>query len=1140
MVSLTCDRSFVLSTLLLGLILPAGRTSAQQPTVLIPRTDQPPAIDGMIDEAEWADAALITGLIQPQSSLLTPPPGAIYLKHDDEKLYLGFRCTLPPGTVPSRRFRRRDEPVYMDTHQIELWLTPPVDDAKTWAYQFIGNAYGAIFDNLQHPELGSTSTGWNGDWEFKNRFEVGKFWEAELSISARELNMPQGIQPGQEWRGMVGIAWPQRSWPFTGGWYKNVPQHARWIMGGDAASVQVRGVDRLLENQLDLELGIRGGSQGGRYTAAVEVDGVKLDGNVQLNAKDRQPIRLNKTLPAAPQDPRLLKLNVRGPGGKTLFEGEWKFKPGVEAKTRKPGEKEKPFPAEVNYAAEAKAIRYWADVLDYRQRSRLAACRVTVVPKGQPSRRIAEASVTEFNYDQAEGYLWLPSGTPTGEYDVRFEFIDEGGHVLDTNQKTFSVIDLKQKFHWWNNRVGEKFTVKPEFEPIRVAGTRVSVWGRTYQFEGGPFPTGITSQDKQLLARPIALRIVTENGTDECKPQGSVRIKQVDETKVAFEGECGTDEVEVRAQGVLEFDGMILYSLSLRPRRAGVEVKRVYLSMAMKPEHAQYYHTSAGGWSGAIDFVAPDASDKPFWTSEKFAPFIPYVGFSDDDRALQWFADNDHNWILGDEAPCAELWRHTGEVELQVNLVRRAGPLPEMHNVEMGFIATPVKALPSGWRNPSLHFGRLCDAKIAFFYGMGHGGGLGLHDTAGLLKQLNVEVPQGQSPDLVLERLSADVQSRVDKLSSEPGGVVNCPFQNAQMLFEGYRSEAFQVLFPGDWRIYPPGGWFHLAPTESYRDFFTWHFDKWVKHLSVRGVYFDEVYFPMDSNVFNGSGKILAEGTVRPSCNLLMQRAFMRRVRQVFIDRGVEPFVWVHSSNFMAPHAISWCQMAMFGEDRGPTATVDFIDNAPASHFRAIGRSQKFGIPPIWMNQVGRGGGTAKGPLHRMARQTCGWCWMFDTGVELHSIVRGRPQQWQRVHWGLMQDQVRYHPYWTQKLAEAADKDVIISVWTRPGSALLQIFNLAHSPKTVQLKLDSGALRLGSAAKVYDLESTPELLNLKQQLAAFDAGRVADDGPVRELMKLCDTAGQKPYELSQLKIVGNATTARIAVGPRDFALLVAQ
>jgi len=302
----------------------------------------------------------------------------------------------------------------------------------------------------------------------------------------------------------------------------------------------------------------------------------------------------------------------------------------------------------------------------------------------------------------------------------------------------------------------------------------------------------------------------------------------------------------------------------------------------------------------------------------------------------------------------------------------------------------------------------------------------------------------------------------------------------------------------------------------------------------------DEAYFPADYNVFNGSGRIMPDGSVRPSVNLMLQRQFMRRVRQVFVDRGVDPFIWVHSSNFMAPHAIGWCQVAMFGEDRSPSATSDYIDTAPEVLFRAIGRSQKYGLPPIWMNQVGRGGGTAKGPLNRMARQVCGWCWMFDTNVELHTTARGRPQQWLRVHWGIDRDDVRYHPYWKQQFVQSGDDEVIVSVWTRGGSALMQVFNLARTRKTARLMLDAKALRLPPTARVYDLESSPPVAALEDALRQYDAGGTTEASKLRGLQNACNETGAEPYQLDQLKPVGDSRQARIAIGPRDFALLVVE
>jgi hypothetical protein len=192
------------------------------------------------------------------------------------------------------------------------------------------------------------------------------------------------------------------------------------------------------------------------------------------------------------------------------------------------------------------------------------------------------------------------------------------------------------------------------------------------------------------------------------------------------------------------------------------------------------------------------------------------------------------------------------------------------------------------------------------------------------------------------------------------------------------------------------------------------------------------------------------------------------------------------------------------------------------------------------MNQVGRGGGTAKGPIHKMARQVCGWCWMFDTSVELHSVSRGRAQQWQRVHWGIDKDDVKFHPYWKQKLVTAPDEDTIVSVWTRPDTALLQVFNLSRNKKAVQLTLDAKKLGVPTTAKIYDLESRPDLATLRNQLRPYDAGTVTDPAKLRELQNACRTAGADPYQLEDLKVVGDAQRARIEMPPRDFVLLVVE
>mgnify|MGYP006281898843 FL=1 len=1116
-----------LLTLLFSFSARAGEKK-DAPTLLIPRARRVPTMDGKIEDGEWADAAAVSGFIQPQSGLVQPPRGIAYIKHDGERLYFAFRSKLLPGQEPTRRYRKRDEPVYMDSNRIELWITAPVDDAKTWSYQFIGNAYGAIFDMLMHPELGSQSLDWDGKWNFKGSYEVGEYWDTELSIAAKDLGVPR-IEPGQVWKGLVALAWPQRSWPYTGGWFKNVGMHARWIMGADGETVQIENVKALLRNKLDLNLGVNAGDAAGNYSARATVDGTSAESQKRIEAGGAADINLKRALKDA-AEPRTLSLTVKGPEDTVLFNGSWEFKAGIEPpKKRREQIRAKPFPAEVNYAAEAKAIRAWADLLDYPKRQNLDTVRISVHPKGDDSKTIQSAKVTSFDYDQAEKYIWLPDDIAPGRYAVRFAFLDRGDGVLDQKVKEFKVLNLEEEFHWYPNDISTDYSVKPNFDPIRLTGQKLDVWGRTYVFDNGALPSQIVSQGAKMLSRPISLVVVRAGQRIVAEPVGEVQFTKRSETRVRLQGNYTAADIHFELSGYLDFDGTLFYTLS---SRAEEEVDAVYLSMPVQPDNAMYFHTTAGGWSGAMNYTPDAPEDAPFWSSLDFSDFVPYVGLSDDDRALQWFADNDHSWILGEDRPCVQIWRHEGEVELRTYLVQEVGRIPTMQDVEFGFIATPVKPLPEGWRNPQIHYSPLADSDIAFFWGSGHGGGLAPHEAGKLLKKLDVTVPEDKSPEEVLDGLSADVQGTVEGLSST-GELITCPFHNAHMYFPGYRSRAFRTFFPGDWREYPPGGWFHLAPTDSYQDFYLWYFDKWVKHISVRGVYYDEAYLPKDYNVFNGSGKVMPDGSVRPSINLMRLRRYFRRVRQTFINHGVEPFIWVHSSNYMAPHTMSWAHVAMFGEDRSPTAANDYLDVVPPILFRAIGRSQKFGLPPIWMNQVGRGGD----PLSFLARQVCGWCWMHDTGAELHPVARGRAQQGLRIQWGIAKPDVTYHAYWTQQIVTTGDEDYIVSIWKRPDTALLQVFNLKKdaSPSTVNLAFDADELGLGGGFTVYDLESAPRVAELKKQLARYDAGEVKGGRP---LLKKLQRTHQPNFNLKNLRRVGDQEGATVTIAPRDFVLLV--
>ena len=1163
-------KTLVLALLILAWLLPlptalaAGKRS--RPEIVIPKFTKTPVVDGVFSKGEWDRAALITGFIGaggPMGGKMVPINSKIYLGHDGKRFYMAVYCQLPPGGKPTMNYRRRDEPVYMDRYQLELWLAPPVRD-KLVAYQMIGNAYGAIFDNRQIPALGAVTSGWNGNWDFKNSYKTGEYWTAELSIPFTDFGEKK-VKPDEFWGGMVGVAWPQRSWPYTYGWYKNVDTHAKMYMSERGSCVRADDLSCLFDNTLAPTFTlVNGEKRAGEFTVEFQVGAVKYQKKVKVGKGRTKKVTFARELPPFPKNiqSKVCRVRITGPRGKTLLAGDWLFRP-MPAKDRKLAPvKPKPWAmaTRVLFAPLALGIKAWADVLDYPRRNVLATARFTVRPKGG-TKAIVSRTITNFDYDAAESYLWLPKNLPYGEYEVVTAFLNRAGKILDRKIDPIRHRDLKKEFVWLNTDYGEKLTVAPPFTAIRARGKTMKVWGREFQMRGA-LPAQVVSQGAAMLARPI--NFVAEIGGKkvEAKVARPFKLTKTGRARSEFSGEYTLAGLRLKLKGYLDFDGVMYYSLKAVPLRGktGANVTRLYLSMPVKAANARYYHSTGGGWSPALGFV-PKTRNGMFWDSRDVADFVPYVGLSDDDRAIQWFADNDHDWVLGKDFPCAQLVRSRNVVEAQINLVRKKGPVPGFA-AKFGLVATPVKPMPSGWRHTSLHFGTVADSKLTFFYGPGHGGcPIDPHDTAKLCKALNINTA-GKNPDAVLRDLPAGAAPfEKEHLTKVMGAKFvrefmpslrrdshrkTCYFFNASMYFEGYRSKGFATFFPGEWQLDPRSGWFHLTPTESYQDFFSFHMDLWFKHWVINGLYFDECYLHPDYNVFNGNGKIMPDGTVRPSVPLMKQRRFMNRMRQLFINHQREPFIWVHTSNYMAPYAISAADIAMFGEDRIPTPGVDIMDTIPAALMRTIGRSQKFGFVPVWMVQAGRGG---DGDRH-VGRQSYGWCWMHDTVPEYHTSRRGRPLLALRKGWGIDQDDVKFIPYWNNaRYLKTNDPKFIVSAWTRPrGKLHLLVMNLHYENErktNVTVTLDTKALGLKSGVTAYDLETGPAIGQFEKQMREADRLRrldpVANAGKISTLARDARSYIQKVrYDKSLWQKVGNGPKFRLAVPARDFKVLIVE
>ena len=164
---------------------PAPRPPESHPELEIVRTDQPPVIDGVLDDAVWADAAVIENLrqVEPIEDADPTQPTEIRVLFDENAMYFGIRCyDSDPQAIIATQLRR-DGSLDADD-RIELVIDPFFDRRN--GFFFAINPVGAKVDGLV---VNNTQLlrDWDGIWYAKaTRDDQG--WVAEIAIPYKTIS----------------------------------------------------------------------------------------------------------------------------------------------------------------------------------------------------------------------------------------------------------------------------------------------------------------------------------------------------------------------------------------------------------------------------------------------------------------------------------------------------------------------------------------------------------------------------------------------------------------------------------------------------------------------------------------------------------------------------------------------------------------------------------------------------------------------------------------------------------------------------------------------------------------------------------------------------------------------------------------
>ena len=150
------------------------------------RTGTPPVIDGVLDDAVWALAAVVDDFRQSQPVEGDKPTERteIYLLYDDDALYIGGRFwdsepdQIAAGTLRHRALRLGDD------DRIAVVLSPYND--RRSGYKFETNANGvkheAIYQNVRQ-----NLSVWDTIWDASSRID-DEGWTTEMAIPFKSIS----------------------------------------------------------------------------------------------------------------------------------------------------------------------------------------------------------------------------------------------------------------------------------------------------------------------------------------------------------------------------------------------------------------------------------------------------------------------------------------------------------------------------------------------------------------------------------------------------------------------------------------------------------------------------------------------------------------------------------------------------------------------------------------------------------------------------------------------------------------------------------------------------------------------------------------------------------------------------------------
>ncbi len=642
---------------------------------------------------------------------------------------------------------------------------------------------------------------------------------------------------------------------------------------------------------------------------------------------------------------------------------------------------------------------------------------------------------------------------------------------IDISDKNNFTEKILQGSPWFDNRVrlglealNDDF-VMPPLTAVELKNDQIEVWERAYALSGTDLFDRISTAGQELLRSPISA-VAEINGKSATLKFGSFKVLRKGKGRIVIERPVAFDGGKGRAEFTFEYDGMIWCSLEIEGAQ---NITKFELIVPLTDSSAEMVHY-VGVTHDLSSVVGPRYSYSQSLSSKTGSllklGFVSHLWVGNTDGGLQFFAESDQNWWPVDRKDSIELIRaDDSHVNMAIRFLASAPPITSGQKLSynFGFIATPVKPMPGGWR------GKTISAQYEGFTDKKRGSLLiywpdkwtQMDLDPGPCRAQNVDKLRAQvKNDHAENRKVVPYWTRLHLPVSE-NGKVN---PDAQKIKDEWSPEPQRQR--GEHK-----DWMRAAATTSWSDYMIWTIEQWNKKFGpADGVYIDEMELTPNFREKTGGGYTDFNGKRRPTYSVMADRDLYKRIHYVLMKNNSVNTNWsfAHCSGTMMMEVLSPFTCFLTGEHLYSGYFPNNPELLPPPEDKLYYYSYALPIDRIKSEFYWKQWGSVIAFLPCLKNQRD----IMDKPEPTRDLL-SRTMQGDMIVWPLWcnagevyktwqfrddfkidNPDIEFIPYWKNKVLIGNNENVKIGFYKNGSRMLAIVSNLNRKPVTVDIKID--------------------------------------------------------------------------------------